>query len=275
MHESTQHAGFPNKGFGFRKAFAIVARNSLDTLVDKIAVSHAGKPLGLPDPETSAVGEPDILAARPTGLPQQHVPRSLASIRAPPHKEVHIAVSTRAEQPSPYTKHFDIGTPSTDKAILATTNVRSSSSSLSSSSKSSEPKPRNLAASLEALKQQAKGMLGMMGNSPSSSSSSTSKTKTKSKETSGSSEALSQAHSYLSLASDELQAKLVKARVRAEVTKAKLEQIEADAELAMLLQYSASLSIPAGPAAPPPTLRFLRGPRNFHSGTLKTKLKTN
>ena len=75
MHESTSKAGFPNKGFGFRKAFAIVARNSIDTLVDKIAVSQVSRPRGLPDLETSAVGEPDILAARPTGLPPQIVPR--------------------------------------------------------------------------------------------------------------------------------------------------------------------------------------------------------
>jgi hypothetical protein len=50
MHESTQQAGFPNKGFGFRKAFAIVARNSIDTLVDKIAVSKPVDPLVFPTP---------------------------------------------------------------------------------------------------------------------------------------------------------------------------------------------------------------------------------
>ena len=95
-------------------------------------------------------------------------------------------------------------------------------------------------------------MLGLRAASSSSSSSSTSNTKSKSKsnETSGRSEVLSQAKSYLSLASDELQAKLAKARLRAEGTKAKLAQIEADAELAMLLQIQGTLSSSVGPSNP-------------------------
>ena len=260
MHESTHKAGFPSKGFGFRKAFAVVARNSIDTLVDKIAVSRISRPPGLPDLETSAVGEPDILAARPTGLPPRLVPRSLASIRAPAPTAERVALSTCAEQPSPYIEHF-IGTPSTDKAILAT-KVGSSSTS-----QSSEPKPRNLAASLEALKHQAKGMLGMLAASSSSFSSSTSNTKSKTKtnETSGRSEVLSQAKSYLSLASDELQAKLAKARLRAEGTKAKLAQIEADAELAMLLQIQGTLSSSVGPSNP-----HLGDPQTANSKNLRT-----
>ena len=194
-------------------------------------------------------------------MPPRLVPRSLASIRAPAPTAERVALSTCAEQPSPYIEHF-IGTPSTDKAILAHTKVGSSSTS-----QSSEPKPRNLAASLEAVKQQAKGMLGMLAHSSSSSSSSTSNTKTKSKsnETSGPSEVLSHVQSYLSLASDELKAKLVHARRRAEVTKAKLEQIEADAELAMLLQIQGTLSSSVGPSNP-----HLGDPQTANSKNLRT-----
>ena len=197
----------------------MVAQNSIDDLVSKIAESTAGGP--------------DILIPRPPGLPP-NLPRSLATMRAPAPKPLTRAASTTVEA-SPYTKTFNIGTPSTDKALLASSS--SSKSSSSSVPQASEPKGpvkteiERLQAKLNAMKA-AGGVASLLSSSKTSSSTSSSSNKSKS---SSEVTALTAESQSLTGTSDELEQKIRAAKLRSEATRLRLEQIEADAELAELL----------------------------------------
>ena len=226
LHKSSSVAGFPSRGYGYRKAFATLAKLEIDRIATTIAASSVGVPERV---------------QRPPGLPALHGPTALGAIRPAVQAQTNSAPSTTA-QASPYTKHYNIASPLTDQAILASSSSSNSSSSVTASSESLSiaSKQRKLEEKLKAMR--AAGGVGSLLSSLTSKKSSSSS---------------SSAHTALSLANsgapEALAERIETAKRTAHIARLKLEQVQADAEVAALLQHQLDLeasTLAAKPSIP-------------------------
>ena len=225
MYKSSVQAGFPTKGFGYRTNFAAVAQFEIDRLALEIATARAensaGLPLGLPNPP---------------GLPEPLGAVSLSSIRAPAQALRKSAASTTA-QATPI-KVF-IGTPRSDTAdqasVLSPAILAPPAGRLATLAQQGEQlslKQKVLEAKLKSIK--GAGVKSLLSSTKSSTTSDSSSSQSKSvsheSKTGSTSSSTSSAKTP-----DQIELKLRAARFKADIAQLKLDQINADREIALLL----------------------------------------